>query len=112
MSDASNPLFYLRAVLCLIVALGYLGATFFGARRVTLPRIVHISGTVFFLAAAIKNVGLAFGAYGSDWFILNELVQAVAIVVFIASLVRLLAVVNHFRSQRDAERGTPPAEVE
>lgn len=109
--DYTGPFQYLRAVLCLLVAVGYLSVVIFGARRIPLPLAVHIPGVTFMLCAAIKNIGLAFNVYDSAWFVLNELVQAVAIVAFTASLVKIMAVVRH--SRKDSDKGsTPASEVE
>ncbi len=106
-----DPFVYLRAVLCLIVALGYIGIIAVGWPKNPMPLLARSCAGLFLLCAAIKNIGLAFGVYGSTWFLINELVQATAIVVFMGSMVRLYERVKAHRDVR-FDPGVSASEVD
>lgn len=100
-----DPWVYLRAVCCLVVAVGYLALLAVTFPRSILPFWVKWAGAAFLLCACIKNIALAFGVYYSDWFVIMELIQATAIVVFMIGVAKML---TDFRAYRDQRLGAQP----
>lgn len=102
-----SPADQVHIMLSLVIMVGYLLVPFTALRKIPLPRITRVSGLLFFLTCALTHVGMAVGVSGSDWFILNDAVQAVSVVTFIFTLNNM--VTNYFAT--DAVRKADTSRV-
>ncbi len=96
----------LHLLLALVIAAAYLSVPFTALRRLAelLPKTAVVSGSMFFLTCAITHLGIAAGFHESHWMVLNDFVQAVSVITFIASLSRVVSRAMHRRSERLAKK--------
>lgn len=109
--DSYSGLDITHIALALAIAAAYVTVPFTALRRLPVPRIVQVSGMVFFLTCALTHLALAAGFHDSPWMVLSDLVQFIAVVTFIATLSRMVEMVMN-RQRRlaalEAEGGQPP----
>lgn len=83
------------------IVVGYVLVPFTVLRYLPLTRNVLVSGTLFFLTCALTHLSMAFGFSGTEWMVVNHVVQAVAVVWFVLgffSLLRRASVLRRVRT--------------
>ncbi len=81
----------LNAVSNLVIVAGYLLVPALWLPYLPLTKPVLIAGAVFFVTCALTHLGMVFHlSHLSPWLIANHVVQAVAVMLFVAGFGRLL----------------------
>lgn len=101
-----SPLEWVHLILALIIASAYLAIPFTALRRLSqyLPMKARVGGTLFFITCALTHLAIAGHVHENKWMILNDLVQAVAVITFITSLSMMVGKVMDKRAARIAAR--------
>jgi hypothetical protein len=99
---AITTLDILHLMLALIIAAAYLAVPFTALSRLAkfMPVSARVSGSFFFLTCALTHIAIAAGFHDSRWMVLNDAVQAVSVITFIAVLSRMVGKVMEHRARR------------
>jgi uncharacterized membrane protein AbrB (regulator of aidB expression) len=92
----------LHLALALVIAASYMAVPFTALARLSkfIPISARIAGTFFFLTCAITHIAIAASFHDSSWMVVNDLVQAVSVITFIAVLSRMVGAVMARRKDR------------
>lgn len=85
----TDPVDLMRAVLGLGVIITFWTVPFSSLRCVPLPRVTRVSGLLFLATVVVSRAVATFG-WHSAAFLLNDIVQLVAIVIFASTLDRTI----------------------
>ncbi len=105
-----DPLDAINLIANVTIFLGYLVVPFTVLVRMPLTMFVRVSGALFFLTCGITHLAMAFGQERHDLMVFNHVVQAAAVLCFVLSFARMVAVAStRLEERRKAASAAPDA---
>lgn len=97
----------LHIMLALVIMAAYLAIPFTALRKLPVPQSARIFGALFFATCAITHLAIAVGFHDDRWMLVNDAVQLVSAVGFIACLTRQVRYTLRRRDQLRSDGGAP-----